>query len=63
MPATALIGTETSCETPLKRAVNWIQSLSIVSRRVALALTFSTISPFFTYARGTLVCAFTRTAR
>ena len=56
---TALIGTETSCETPEKRALNWIQSLSIVSRRVALALTLSTISPFLTNAVGTRVRAST----
>src|SRR6478609_3243623 len=63
MPMTAPIGTATSCEDPLKRAVNWIHWLSIVSLRVAVALTFSTISPFFTNAAGTRVCGLTRTAR
>src|SRR3954471_20834085 len=60
---TAPIGTATSCDEPLKRAVNWIHWLSIVSLRVAVALTFNTISPFFTNAAGTRVCGFTRTAR
>ena len=37
--------------------------LSIVSLRVAVALTLSTISPFLTNAVGTRVSAFTLTAR
>src|SRR5689334_4932922 len=63
MPATALIGTATSCDAPLKRAVKRIHSLSTVSLRVAVALMFRTISPFLTNAGGTRVCALTRTAR
>src|SRR6476469_5331942 len=63
MPITAPIGTATSCDDPLNLAVNWIHWLSIVSLRVAVALTFSTISPFFTNAAGTRVCGLTRTAR
>src|SRR6478735_786270 len=63
MPITAPMGTATSCDDPLNRAVNWIHWLSIVSLRVAVALTFSTISPFFTNAAGTRVCGLTRTAR
>ena len=55
MPVTALIGTETSCDTPEKRALNCTQSLSIVRRRVAVALMLSTISPFLTNAVGTRV--------
>src|SRR5215471_21746776 len=57
------MGTATSCETPEKRAENCTQSLSIVRRRVAELLTFSTISPFLTNAAGTRVCALTLTAR
>jgi len=63
MPDTALIGTETSCDTPEKRALNWTNSLSIVSRRVAVALMLRTISPFLTNAAGTRVRASTFTAR
>src|SRR5215470_15964455 len=63
MPDTALIGTATSCDVPEKRAENCTQSLSIVSRRVAELLMLRTISPFFTNAAGTRVCAFTLTAR
>src|SRR6476661_8575895 len=63
MPDTALIGTATSCDAPLKRAVNCTQSLSTVSLRVAPRLMLSTISPFFTNAAGTRVCALTFTAR
>ena len=63
MPETALIGTATSCDAPLKRAVNWIHSLSMVSLRVAVVLTLSTISPFLTNAAGTRVCSLTLTAR
>src|SRR5262249_14806836 len=62
-PETALIGTDTSCEAPLKRAVNWMRSLSMVSRRVAPALMLSTISPFFTNDGGTRVFRSTLTAR
>ena len=61
--STAAIGTETSCDDPLNRAVNWIHSLSIVSLRVAVALMLSTISPFLTNAAGTRVLSLTRTAR
>ena len=53
----------TSRETPLKRAENWISSLLIVRLRVALTLTLSTISPFFTYSIGTRVFASTFTER
>src|ERR1700682_4274474 len=63
MPVTAIIGTATSCDAPLKRAVNCTHSLSIVSLRVAVELTLSTISPFLTKLIGTRVCAFTLTAR
>src|SRR5678816_870579 len=63
MPATAVIGTATSWDTPLKRAVKLIHSLSTVSLRVAEWLMFSTISPFLMYASGTRVCALTFTAR
>src|SRR5207237_3561839 len=56
------IGTATSCEVPLKRAVNCTHSLSIVSRRVAPRLMLSTISPFFTNAAGTRVWPLTLTA-
>ena len=57
------MGTATSCELPLKRAVKWIHSLSMVSLRVAVDVMLSTISPFFTNAAGTRVCPLTRTAR
>src|SRR5687768_8050080 len=63
MPWTRSTGTLTSRDTPLKRAENWISSLLIVRLRVALRLTFSTISPFFTYSIGTLVRSSTRTLR
>src|SRR4030095_7426008 len=63
MPDTALIGTATSCDVPEKRAERRTQSLSIVRRRVAELLMLRTISPFFTNAAGTRVCAFTLTAR
>src|SRR4029434_5924359 len=63
MPDTALIGTATSCDVPEKRAEKRTQSLSIVRRRVAELLMLRTISPFFTNAAGTRVCAFTLTAR
>src|SRR4030095_11740329 len=63
MPDTAFSGTDTSCETPLKRAAKWIHSFSMVSLRVAVVLMLRTISPFFTNEVGTRVCAFTLTAR
>ena len=53
----------TSRETPLKRAENLISSLLTVRLRVALRLTLSTISPFFTYSIGTRVRSSTRTLR
>src|SRR6185369_2478005 len=62
-PATADIGTETSCDVPEKRAEKRTPWLSIVRWRVADGLTLSTISPFLTYADGTRVCAFTLTLR
>src|SRR5689334_3401638 len=63
MPCTRSTGMLTSRDTPLKRAENWISSLLIVRLRVALRLTFSTISPFFTYSIGTRVRSSTRTLR
>src|SRR5262245_15767119 len=63
MPATADIGTDTSCDAPEKRAEKRTPSLSIVRRRVADALMLSTISPFLTYAAGTRVASLTFTAR
>src|SRR5256885_3201292 len=63
MPCTRSTGMLTSRETPLNRAENWISSLLIVRLRVALRLTLSTISPFFTYSIGTRVRSSTRTLR
>ncbi len=53
----------TSRDTPLKRAENWISSLLMVRLRVALRLTLSTISPFFTNSIGMRVRSSTRTLR
>src|SRR5207248_363485 len=63
IPCTRSTGMLTSRETPLKRAENWISSLLIVRLRVALRLTFRTISPFFTYSIGMRVRSSTRTLR
>src|SRR5258708_33601236 len=63
IPWTRSTGMLTSRDTPLKRAENWISSLLIVRLRVALRLTFNTISPFFTYSTGTRVRSSTRTLR
>src|SRR5438094_10357209 len=63
IPDIVAVGTETSCDTPLKRAVNCTRSLSMVSRRVAPELILRTISPFLTYAAGTRVSPLTLTAR
>src|SRR3569832_2382057 len=51
--ATRSTGMDISCETPPKRAENWIQSLSIVRFQVAPTLTFSTIWPSLTKPGGT----------
>src|SRR5881394_1275621 len=63
IPWTRSTGMLTSRDTPLKRAENWISSLLIVRLRVALRLTFNTISPFFTYSTGMRVRSSTRTLR
>src|SRR5262245_15146904 len=62
MPATAVIGTDTSRETPLNRAENCIKSFPILRLRVASALILRTISPLRTNSSGTRVLASTLTA-
>ena len=47
---------------PAKRALNSMNSLPSLSELVASKLMFSTISPFFTYSRGTCTVSSTSTA-
>src|SRR5437868_8890185 len=47
---------------PAKRALNSMKSLPSLSDEVASKLMFSTISPFFTYSRGTCTVSSTSTA-
>src|SRR5689334_19103107 len=59
---TRLTGTMISRALPAKRALNSMNSLPSLSELVASKLMFSTISPFFTYSRGTWTESSTCTA-
>src|SRR6476660_4255691 len=62
MAMTRFTGTMISRAVPAKRALNSINSLPSLSELVASKLMFSTISPFFTYSRGTWTESSTCTA-
>ena len=62
MAMTRLTGTMISRALPAKRALNSMKSLPSLSELVASKLMFSTISPFFTYSRGTCTVSSTSTA-
>src|SRR4028119_2287054 len=62
MAITRLTGTMISRAVPANRALNSMKSLPSFSELVASKLMFSTISPFFTYSRGTCTVSSTCTA-
>src|SRR3954452_116845 len=62
MAMTRFTGTMISRAVPAKRALNSMNSLPSLSELVASKLILSTISPFFTYSRGTWTESSTCTA-
>src|SRR6478736_6141655 len=62
MAMTRLTGTMISRALPANLALNSMKSLPSFSELVASKLMFSTISPFFTYSRGTCTVSSTSTA-